>query len=159
MLVKSIVLCRPVLKSQFDLVHIDGVECLKYTEDLSTKTNQGSLKHEHLNAKSSVAYSCKVKDRCLVYLYEKYAAMLLDTCMDTAFYLQSRSQKQIQMGKGWYKDKAIGENTLSKVVRRVTNATELEGFFTNHSLKALCATTLHNDRSDCRKDRPLITSN
>ena len=95
--------------------------------------------------KSSVAYPCKVQERCLVFLFKKYIAKLPDTCMDGGFYLQSRSSKQIKSGKGWYKDRAVGENTLGTVVKRVTGDAELQGFYTNHSLRASCATTLYND--------------
>ena len=67
---------RPGCDSQFEIVTIDGAECLKYTEDLSTKTNRGGLKHVRIPPKQVVIYPASNPDRCPVHLFQKYVSKL-----------------------------------------------------------------------------------
>ena len=89
---------RPGFDSQLEIVTVRGEECLKYTEDLSTKTNQGGLKHEQLYAKQSMAYPAKDSNRCLVNLFKKYCEMLPKEGKTSAFYLQQNTKKKLRKG-------------------------------------------------------------
>ena len=139
------ILRRPGFDSQLSIIEVEGVQCLEYTEDLSTKTNQGGLKHEQLCAKSAVAYPCQIPSRCIVELFKKYTAMLPEGGKCSAFYLKVNSKKNVKKGGSQFKDFPVGEHTLSNVVKKVTGKGNFSGFFTNHSLRSSCATVLYND--------------
>ena len=47
---------RPGLDLQFKLAMDGDVECLEFTEDMSTKTNQGGLKHSKVKPKFVMVY-------------------------------------------------------------------------------------------------------
>ena len=80
-------------------------------------------------------------------------AFVSEICVQTAkilkykeLYLQCNSMKQVVLqGKDWYKDKAIGINTISSTVKRLVFSVGLQGYYTNHSLRHTCASFLYND--------------
>ena len=48
----------------------------------------------------------------------------------------------------WYKDSAIGVNKLQKTVKSMWERAGLQGFFSNHSLRATSATHMYNACND-----------
>ena len=48
----------------------------------------------------------------------------------------------------WYDARAVGHNTLAGTVRRLCKEAGLDGYFTNHSLKATTATRLFESGVD-----------
>ena len=60
-------------------------------------------------------------------------------------YLQANTAKCIKAGGLWFKDKAIGINTLAKTMKTMAKEAKIESLLTNHSLHASCTTLLHND--------------
>ena len=118
---------RPGFDPQVRIVSINGQDCLEYVEDLATKTNQGGLKHEQLNAKNSVVYPCRVKNRCPVEIFKIYMSKL-PVGSEPCLYLKCNSKKGIAKGGSWFLDRPIGKCTLGKVVARVTSHAKLEGF-------------------------------
>ena len=145
---------REGFDSQITVKQIDGQDCLEYIEDMAMKTNQGGLKHEQLDAKNSVVYPSKISSRCPVEIFKLYLSKVPSSYTESALYLKPSSKKQLSRGYPWFQNIPIGQNTLAKVVGRVTKNAALEGFFTNHSLRASCATVLYND--DCNLPEQVI---
>ena len=129
---------RPSFDSQLELVKIDGKDCIRYTEDMSTKSNQGGLKHCNIRTKVVTIYPSENVQRCPVRIITKYINMLLTSMKCKDFYLQANSKKQIISSGLWYRDRPIGVNTL------LAEECGLSGYFTNHSLRSTAATILHN---------------
>ena len=63
-----------------------------------------------------------------VRLIEKYLALCPQYFKKANFYLQSLQKSTPTQ---WYGEQAIGQNTISKVVKNMKDA-GIEGFFTNH---------------------------
>ena len=72
-----------------------------------------------------------------------YLSLLPSNCLCKAFYLQPlRNYKP----NCWFQDSPVGVNKLQKVVKVICEKGSLPGYYTNHSLRATCATRLyHND--------------
>ena len=136
---------RPGCDPQITLVDEGGDECLLYCEDLSTKTNQGGLKHQQIDGKSVLVHPADDPQRCPVVYYKKYIAMLPKTFKFKELYLQANSKKRINAGENAFKDRPVGINTLSSTMKELAKEANLEGFITNHSLRASSATDLYND--------------
>ena len=130
---------------QYEFVDVDNLECIHYTEDVSTKTNNGGLKHDNLDPKDGTCYPSKFKDRCLVQLTKLYYSKIPKTYKTPAFYLQPNSEKNVSKGAPWFRDSPVGRDSLGKVVKRLCNLAGIKGYHTNHSLRAGCATVLYND--------------
>ena len=139
---------RPGCDPQITIVNEVGVECLEYCEDLSTKINQGGLKHQLIDGKCVVVYPANDSNRCPVRYYKKYISMLPQTYKFKELYLQSNSKKAICNGQTCFKDHPIGINTLSTTMKELAKEAGIEGFITNHSLRASCATGLYNDEGN-----------
>lgn len=116
-----------------------GVKCLSYTEDLKSKTNQGGLVGHKHKPKSVNVYGKSVNsDKDLVWLYEKYVALLLTNPKCSVLYKYSLSSGCCTP-KSWFTDKPVGVNSLKKVVSNMMKDAGIKGHFTNHSL---CASTM-----------------
>ena len=113
---------------------------LRYTEDVS-KTNQGGLKHGKKEPKVVVQYeNTHDSRRCIVRLYKEYNMKCPPSRPDGAFNLKPLAKPD---DKGyWFSSQAVGHNTLSITVKRLCQAAQIEGPFTNHSLRATAATRL-----------------
>ena len=120
--------------SQIRLVEKPGATaCLMYEEDVS-KTNQGGLQHRKCDRKQVVHYAnTDNPQRCLIRLYKLYQTTCPGDRPDGAFYLKPLPKPK---GSVWYSKQAVGHNTLTSTVRRLCAAAGIEGFFTNHSLRA-----------------------
>jgi hypothetical protein len=123
---------------------VQGGRFLRYTEDVS-KTNQGGILHKDVKGKVVDAYESTNEGRCVVRLFEKYVSKCPQKNRPDAFYLRPL-QKCGRAGWAnipvWYACAPVGVNTLGSVVKRLCQEAQLEGFFTNHSLRATAATRL-----------------
>ena len=77
--------------------------------------------------------------RCPVRLYELYNSLCPTTRPDEAFYLRPLKKYNAAV---WFESNPVGKNTLSDTVSRLCKAAGFVGFFSNHSLRAACATRL-----------------
>ncbi|KAL5007210.1 hypothetical protein ScPMuIL_016016 [Solemya velum] len=84
--------------------------------------------------------------RCVVKLYEKCTSN--SPVLDRALYLQPLKKPKQGDDRLWYMRIAISAHTLSKTVPRLCEEAGLEGFFTNHSLRASCASRLFENGVD-----------
>ena len=118
-----------------------GQKCLVYREDRVTKTHDGGLgdmRHDH---KIVWVLPSVNTQRCPVRLVEKYLSLCPLYFTKSNFYMQSRQKPTL---KCWYASQVVGQNTISKVVKKLMEAAEIQGFFTNHSLRFSGGTRLFN---------------
>ena len=109
-----------------------GEKCLVYREDTVTKTHDGGLKDMRHDRKIVWVYPSEDVNRCPVRLVEKYLSLCPNYTKKSNFYLQSL---QKPTPKQWYAGQVVGENSISKVVKSLMQEANIEGFFTNHSLR------------------------
>ncbi len=121
-----------------------GVKYLEYNEDYHSKTNQGGIKDRKHVAKSVCAYGHTTQERNVVYLYQKYVALLPENCKNDALYKYSAVAGK-RTPQTWYVDKPVGINVLSKVVSNLMARIGRQGKFTNHSLRVSAATRMFNE--------------
>ena len=117
-----------------------GKPFLCYKEDIS-KTNQAGLKQRKLVPREVVHY-CNEQNpsRCLVRLYKLYNSLSPPDRPDHAFYLTPLVRPK---EKCWFKKVPLGHNKLANVVPRLMKSAGIEGYFTNHSLRATVTTRLY----------------
>ena len=77
--------------------------------------------------------------RCPIRLYKKYISLLPESLKCGKLYL--RSCKNLTP-KVWYSDQPYGVNKVRTTVKEVCKLAGLEGKFTNHSLRATCASCM-----------------
>ena len=116
-----------------------GVRCLIYRKDSVTKTYDGGLNDMRRECKIVWVYPSKDKTRCPVCLVEKYLSLCPPFQKRNNFYLQSL---QRPTPKTWYSNQVVGQNSISKVVKQMMKDANIEGFFTNHSLRRTGGTRL-----------------
>lgn len=105
----------------------------------STKTLKGGIKQRNVEAKSIRHYSSMPEsDRCVFKLYSKYLDLIGNS---GDFYRRPLSGLR-------YSRQVVGVNKLSTLIKSMCNKAGLTGFFTNHSGKRTCATTLFNNGVD-----------
>ena len=133
-------------RSQFSWhVGDDGLHYIRYTEDLTSKSNQGGLKHRKVSAKVVNIHAIPGSPRCPVQILGKYFSLLPDNRTCHSLYLQPKKKYTPNC---WYVDKAVGINKLQSVVREMCAKAGLPGHYTNHSLRATAATRLYNNNFD-----------
>ena len=82
--------------------------------------------------------------KCLIRLFKKYCEHRPEG-VDDIFYLTPIQQPK---GNVWYKKSPIGENTLSKTIKRLCDAAGIVGHKSNHSLRVTAATRLFHKGID-----------
>ena len=120
----------------------NGKHCLVYREDTVTKTNNGGLKNFKKDCKIIWVYPSKNPDRCPIRLVDKYVSLLPEVRPRTKkfnFYLRSLEKPNPAQ---WYGEQVVGRHTLTKVVGKLLKVSDLDGFFSNHSLRRTSTTRL-----------------
>ena len=124
----------------------EGREYLLYSEGVS-KTIQGGLKHRKLTPKVSRAYAnVQCPEKCIVRIVKSYIERCPKEALDNAFYL--KPLQNYEQKKFWYCSVPLGHNTLKNVVQSMMKEAGVDGFFTNHSLRATAATRLFQENVD-----------
>ena len=77
--------------------------------------------------------------RCPVRLTKKYLSLCPPLYLKKNFYLKALTKTKPSQ---WYAKQVVGQNTLGKVVKQMMKEAEIEGFFTNHSLRRTGSTRL-----------------
>ena len=83
--------------------------------------------------------------RCLIRLYQKYNSFCQKDRLGDVFYLKPLSTPHPDQ---WYSKSPIGHNMLSHVVAQLCCLAGIKGHKTNHSLRAMTATRLYQERVD-----------
>ena len=117
-----------------------GVPCLVYREDTVSITHDGGLNDMRRERKIVWVYPSTDINRYPVRLTKKYLSLCPKSYTKKKFfYLKSLDCKT---PKQWYGQQVVGTQTLSKVVKELMQIAEIEGFFTNHSLRRTGGTCL-----------------
>ena len=116
---------------------IDGKKVLKYNE-LVSKTYAGGIKDVKRKPKEVIAFANEANPRkCIVNLFGKYLEHRPRNVK--RLYLRSLDKPK---DKVWYSGVPIGKNNLSQFVYKMCLKAGFHGKFSNHSLRATCATRL-----------------
>ena len=121
-----------------------GVRCAVYTEDTVTKTHDGGLNSMRKSKKISWIYPSSDITHCPVRLIDKYMGLwppVTDQKMKTNFYLRSLTRTTPAQ---WYSNRVMGIHAIRKTVGELLKHVELDGFFSNHSLRRTSTTRLFN---------------
>ena len=132
----------PELGSQLSFQRNEnGLRCLVYTEDCTTKTNDGGLNSMHKDRKVVWVYLSENKVRCPVRIIDKYISLLppVRHGKKANFYLRSLDRFTPAQ---WFGEQVVGLNTIRKVIRTLAEDSGLEGYFTNYSLRRTGITRL-----------------
>ena len=128
---------RPGFQSQFMFERDQhGIERLVYREDTLQKTNWGGLQCKGRN-KIVYVYPASTIRRCPVYFLKKYIGLMPDSKCCKKLYLRC---KKYPTPATWYCDQPYGVNKIKATVKEICKEAGIEGHFTNHSLRATCAT-------------------
>ena len=132
---------RPGCNSQVTIERDDrGIERLVYPEDPLQKTNQGGLTSKS-SAKTVFVYGASDVRKCPVRLYKKYIALMPQTLSCRKMYLRCRKTRSPSL---WYCDQPYGVNKVKNVVKEMCKEAGVEGHYTNHSLRATCASRMYS---------------
>ena len=121
-----------------------GVRCVVYTEDTVTKTYDGGLNSMRKTRKVSWIYPSNNISRCPVRLIDKYIGLCPPVTNINAkanFYLRSLTHTTPAQ---WYSTRVLGIHSIRKTIGMLLKCSELDGFFSNHSLHRTSTTRLFN---------------
>ena len=138
--VEHLRLRRPGFNPQIT-TELDGEtekEILVYHEDPLQKTNQGRLDSKPHTKIVKVFPSANPK-RCPVKLYGKFIGLLPNSKSCGKLYLRPKAKMLPNL---WYCDQPYGKNKIGSTVKTICQMANLEGKFTNHSLRATSATRM-----------------
>ena len=115
-----------------------------------SKNNPGGLKHRKCDTKQVCHYAnVERPEHCFVEIYKQYCLHRPPNVKVNAFYLAPIINP---IGIVWYKNQAIGANTLATTMKRLCSKAGVGGYKTNHSLRVTSATRLFQ----CGTDEQLI---
>ena len=120
---------------------------LQYTEDIS-KNHPGGLKGRKVKPKVVLHHANTANpDRCFVRLFKLYMSLLMcpRDCPDSAFYLGPLKKPREGC---WFSVTPVGKNKLAKALSNMCKECGIQGFKTNHSLRATAATRLYSSGID-----------
>ena len=132
--------CNPQIKVTTDS---RGIKCLVYREDPLSKTNQGGLNARAKESKVVYVYPTTDIDRDPVTYYEKYCSLLSPSTNSKKLY--SRCKKLCTPNQ-WYCDQPLGLNKIKTAVKDMCKQAGIQGKFTNHSLRATCASRMFDNQ-------------
>lgn len=139
----------PENNGQLQIVHQQkGKKCLVYTEDVSKANQGGGLDHMKVKRKVVHAFpNTNNPERCIVNLFEKY--VLHCPPSTEALYLRPlEGDRKWENESIWYCTSPMGRQKLAGVVSGLCSKAGLEGFRTNHSLRASAASRLYAEGVD-----------
>ena len=141
--VKHLRLRRPGFDPQIvtELDEGSGQEILVYREDQLQKTNQGGLQSKPNNKVVKVFPSSNMR-RCPVRLYGKYIGLLPTSKSCGKLYLRPKLRYNPIT---WFNDQPYSKNKICGVVKTLCKLTNIEGKFSNHSLRATSASRMFDN--------------
>jgi hypothetical protein len=123
----------------------DGRQYVCYSQTIS-KTNQGGVAHRKVAPHSARAYeNLQNPNRCPVQILKLYISKCPPEAMEKAFYLKPLSKPKNNL---WFSKMPIGHNTLAVMVSSMMKQAGINGYFTNHSLRATTVTRLFHHGVD-----------
>ena len=118
---------------------------LRYRGDIS-KNRPGGLKGRKIKPKVVVHYSNPENpQRCFVELFKRYNSLCPHDRPSNAFYLSPLTKPKQDC---WFSRAPLGHNTLKNIVKNMCKKAGIQGFKTNHSLRATAATRLYSSGVD-----------
>ena len=131
---------------QIELVERPGERpYLRYIEDLS-KNHPGGLKGRKVAPKVVIHHAnLDNPKRCFVRLFQHYRELCPEDAPPHAFYLQP---SRTPTSTCWYSKCPLGHTTLGKTVTRLCKSAGIEGYKTNHSLRATATSRLYQSGVD-----------
>ena len=132
---------RQMMWSDITLKNENGERWLEFNERL-TKTRDG-INDVQRDFQTKMFPNLKNPERCPLRLYELYKSMRPKTEKCEAFFLQVNNNPK---AKQWYVDGPVGINELGKQMKQICEEAELQGRFTNHSLRRTMCSQLINSR-------------
>ncbi len=120
---------------------------LQYSEDIS-KNNPGGLKGRKCTPKI-IKHFANVENphKCFVRIFKKYNTLCPSNRPLDVFFLKPLSTCTPREDC-WFNPVAVGHNTLQKMTKTMCLQGGIEGFKTNHSLRATAATRLYKEGVD-----------
>ena len=112
-----------------------------YTENGSKNRNGGFYQLEVPNKTVSIYKNDSVGERCLVKLLDLYLSKLPKAAFEKGIFYCRSLVKFTEKGP-WYSQQPRGFNVLNEMVKTMCTEANIEGRFTNHSLRATGATEL-----------------
>ena len=131
---------------QIEVIEQDEhVPYLQYTENVS-KNNPGGLKGRKHKPKIIKHYANQENPKqCFVRIFKKYNSLCPQNCPSNAFYLKPLN---VPRDGCWFCPVAVGHNVLNNMLKKMCERAGINGFKTNHSLRATAATRLFNEGVD-----------
>ena len=114
---------------------------LVYREDPLQKTNQGGLNNGNKWSKVVYVYGSSDRSRYLIEIIKKYWRLLLNSKACKKLYLCCRKAPTPSV---WYYDQPYGVNKIQSTVKDICKEAGISGNFTNHSLRASCASWMYD---------------
>ncbi|XP_046578507.1 uncharacterized protein LOC124286206 [Haliotis rubra] len=133
---------RNLTVDQFEIDKDDTGEFLLYSEKTS-KCYQRGLKDFGVPPKCVRAYASDDRNKCVVAIFRKYCS--LRPTNSRVMYLRPLVKPRDDQ---WYSQQAVGKHTLQQTVGKMCKQAGFEGFYSNHSLRATCATRLFQSGID-----------
>ena len=118
-----------------------GKEILVYREDLLQKTNQGGLLSKQRNKLVKV-FPASDRSCCPVHLFGKYIGLLPSSKSCGKLYLRPRLRS---IPSAWYCDQPYGKNKVATMVKKLCEAANIQGKFSNHSLRASSPSRMYHE--------------
>ena len=116
-----------------------GRERLVYTEDPLQKTNQGGIGARNAS-KVVYVYGAIDKSRCPVRIFKKYVKLLPPPKNCRKLYLRPKGRVSPSV---WFCDQPFGNNKIAATVKELCKKGNIEGNYTNHSLRATSASRMY----------------
>ncbi len=117
-----------------------GERFLEYKEDVKGKTYQGGLGSK-VKPRTLKVYGSLDPSHNVVNLFCQYTRLLPQNGKNPCLYKYALSSAKCTANQ-WYSDHPVGINQLKKVVKSIMTKGKLEGKYTNHSLRVMCATRM-----------------
>ncbi|CAC5394689.1 unnamed protein product [Mytilus coruscus] len=134
---------RDLCMENFRLETADNGEHVLVNRETVSKTYRGGLDHRNIEPHMARAFENRQQpDKCPVHIFKTYIQKLPLERAKEAFYFQPLAcyrDKPI-----WFSKQPVGKNKLEVVVKTVMGKAGIDGFYTNHSLRATTATLLFN---------------
>ncbi len=115
---------------------------MEYTEDIYLKNRLGGLKGRKIKPKIVIHHeNLENPGRCFVRLFKNYQSLCASDAPDDALYLIPLQKPKENC---WFKNVPIRQNKLSKAISNMCKDSGIQGYKTNHSLRATTASHLYS---------------